>query len=113
MPVEFNDGVGYHTLEEADDLEAFEFDRGDRFVMWRPRDEERADDDVWAVCERSFLYTVSWIRDRDDVPTRESHHCYKLLSRETFNEIYLSGRELKREPRWKSLEDVDEDGGAP
>lgn len=109
MDVEFRGGIGYATADEADDLEDFAFDRGDRFVMWHAWGDERADDDEWAVVELSFQYTVSWVRDRDDVPTRESHRVYKLLSRNTFNEIYLSERDLKRSGQWKAVEEIEDD----
>jgi hypothetical protein len=109
MEVEFRGGIGYATADEADDLEEFAFDRGDRFVMWHARRGERADGDEWAVVERSFQYTVSWVRERDDVPTRESHRVYKLLSRNTFNEVYLSERDLKRSGQWKHAEEIEDD----
>ena len=107
MPVEFDGNVGISIVEEADDLEDFEFGEGDRFVRWHPWGDQRADNDEWAVVERSFQFRVSWIRDRDDIPTRESHRTYKLLSRETFNEVYLSERDLKRGD-WRHIEEIEE-----
>lgn len=108
MPVEYDGNIGYSLVEDGDDLEDFEFDEGDRFVRWYPWGNERADDDEWAVVERSFQYRVSWIRDRDDIPTRESHRTYKLLSRNTFNEVYLSERDLKRGD-WVPVEETEDD----
>lgn len=109
MDVEFDNGIGYATAEEADDLEDFAFDHGDRFVMWHAWGDERADDDEWVITERTFQYTVSWVRERDDIPTRESHRVYELLSRNTFNEIHLSERELKRSGQWKAVEEIEAD----
>jgi len=107
MQMKSESGVGYSTVEDADNLSKFEFEDGEKFVRWHPWGNERADDDVWAVTSRSWQYTVSWIRDRDNVPTLEDHRQYTLLSRETFDEVEVSEAELKRGD-WMPLSEVEE-----
>ncbi len=101
MTVELNEGIGHSTIEEGQDLDAFEFDGDDRFVR-----ADTDDGDVWAVMSRSFKYTVSWVRERDNVPTAEEHRRYKLISRETFDEVEVSETELKR-GYWERVDDAD------
>lgn len=106
VDVEYQDGVGYTTHMVADDLRDYEFDGDTEFVRWHPWGDERAGDDVWHVKERSWKYTVSWIRDRDDPPLREDHRIYTLMNRETWDEIDVSERELQR-GEWKPLAEVE------
>lgn len=100
-------GIGYSTVEDAQSLSAFDFDDGERFIRWHPWGDERADEDVWAVTSRSWQYTVSWVRDRDNVPTLEEHRRYTMLSRETFDELEVSEADLKRGD-WRQQSEVEQ-----
>lgn len=102
MQSEYRNGVGYKTAEEADDLEEYAYDRHDRFVRWHPwGNEPDYDSDVWVVIGRSWKWTVSWIRDRDSIPTWEDHRIYTLMNR-NFEEIEVSERDLNS-GEWRNL----------
>jgi len=110
MKTEYKNGIGYHTAEEADDLEEYEYDKGDRFVRWFPwGDEPDRDSDEWVVSSRSWEWTVSWVRERDSIPLRENHRKYTLMNRH-FEEIELSERELNT-GEWKHLAPTENVGG--
>lgn len=103
MSAETDDALG-HTAD--DDLDRFEFDVGDQFVLWRPQAGGPACDAAYYVFERQVLGSA-------DAANRASR-CYTLACREretgAVNEVYLTGEELKNDPRWRPAGDI-EDGG--
>jgi len=102
---EISGNVGECTRLDADPLDEFKFGSEHRFVRWHPWGNERADEDVWAVTSASWKFSVTWIRDRDDFPTRHDHRQYTLLSKETFDQVQVTEEELLRGD-WKHASKV-------
>jgi len=96
MTAEHDVQKGVSTDSDPDDLDDYEFELGASFVRWVPWGDEREDDDVWQVTNRYWQEKVSWVPDRDNVPTRDAHRVYELLSRETFDTVMVSEEDLTR-----------------
>jgi cbb3-type cytochrome oxidase cytochrome c subunit len=94
--------------EEADDLDEFGFEDGDVFSRYHPWGDERAEEDLWSITDRSFEYTVRWIRGRDDVPTSEHHRHYTLLSYQDLEEVLVSEAALLR-GLWVHVDELADD----
>jgi hypothetical protein len=89
------DRVGVSTAEQSDDLDAFAFEPGDVLVRWFRFGNTRPDEKTWTILARTFRYRLTWVRERDDSPTREHHRQYTLWCNETLDRMIISEAELK------------------
>lgn len=103
---EIENGVGRTLWPEADNLDEYEFDLGDRFVRWHPWGNERADEDVWTVVNLSWTFRTSWITDRDNPSTKSDHRQYHLRSKETMDEQTVAESDLTFGD-WRPLDEVE------
>ncbi len=89
------------TYSDGDSLEEFRYDRGDRFVRAPHYREDEDDPTEWSVAKRRFVYTVSYLPDRDGTPGPAEHREYELVSRE-FERTTVTEADLRTE--WDRLE---------
>lgn len=99
-------GYEKHVREEADDLDAFEFETGDRLARFHNHPELN-EPDQWAVVERRFKYTVRYLPDRDGIPHPSEHRIYDLANEE-FEETTVTEFDLLNE--WVRVEQSDTAG---
>lgn len=91
MIIEAERGIGTCIIEDADDLDAFTFESGKEVRRLTPPTDQ---DEIWIVGSRSWVYRVTWVRDRDDPPTRADHRRYSLIEKESWEEREVSEAEL-------------------
>lgn len=100
-------GIGHSTVEEGQDLDEFEFEPGAWFARATPGAHPEEDDpEKWLVVAREFHYSVSWVRDRDNVPTLDHHMIYVLRSRE-LEDVRVNQWDLQVE--WREVEPPEEE----
>ncbi|WP_248911056.1 hypothetical protein [Halocatena marina] len=91
VEIENRRGIGACIIEDADDLEQFTFEPGEEIRRLTPPTDS---DEIWLVGSRSWAYRVSWIRGRDDPPTRADHRRYSMIEKESWEEREVSEAEL-------------------
>lgn len=105
--VDIDNENGYQTISDADSLDLFKFERGDKTVRWDWIEDEPENGEIWVVAGRYWQYRVSWIPERDNVPNRDEHRRYTLINR-NLTEIERTEAELTR-GHWKRVERGDDD----
>ena len=107
IEVEQKDNHMTQTAKDADPLEEFAIQPGEKVVRWDPWGDCRSDDDVWVVQNVRWQYRVTKLWERDGVPTKEDHRRYVLLSRETWDEAEVAEEDLLRGD-WRRLSEVED-----